>query len=177
MASYHPLVKPHAQLVSRIVCSAALLVLAGPGLTSAQSAAPKLIPLKPVELKSPQIRAGSDFTGKTIPASGFQAKVGSQTIVFVDLNANGSLEAARTASSAPSPFVVPIPQILLLVIGQFEISFDGLKAVRLTKQSLGAAEPFVAEAAIVTELRMRAGVRPLASIRRRARRAKSTANT
>jgi hypothetical protein len=141
--------------IAAVFCCCATVV-------AAQAVAPKVVPLKPVELKSLQLRPGRDFGGATIPASGWQARVGTQTVVFVDLSANGTLEPEQDGFCLPpSAFVVPIPPVLLLGAGQFDVAFDGVKSVSLTKQVLGgAADALVGDAALVSELRVRAGVRP-----------------
>lgn len=58
------------------------------------------------------------------------------------------------------PFVVPLPATLLVEAGQFDLEFDGTKAVRATPCRLALPPQVVADAAFFTELRVRAGLRP-----------------
>jgi hypothetical protein len=136
-----------------------LLLVAFAPAAIAQVALKPLV-LEKVDLAKERLRRGHDLADRELPSSGWQVKVGSQVARFLDLNADGVLEPdADGISMPPSPFVVPIPPVLLLPGGQFELAFDGVRAVNLVRQKLGAVDAFLADAAVVTELRMRAGVR------------------
>jgi hypothetical protein len=120
-----------------------------------------VVPLKAVEFKS-QMRAGYDFIPKTMPSSGWQARVGTLTLVFVDLDGNGALAPeVDGVGIATAPFIVPLPAVLFASNGQHDVSFDGTKSLVLKKQALGFLGRLVADASVVTELRIRAGARPL----------------
>jgi hypothetical protein len=128
---------------------------------SAQSE-PKVLPLNPVELKKFPMRAGFDLAGTKIPATGWTAKVGSVLCVFVDLNGDGVLAPEMDGVGiTTAPFIVPIPAVILASHGQFDVSFEGVKSLVLKGQALGKLTPLVQDVSIVTELRIRAGLRPL----------------
>jgi hypothetical protein len=98
-----------------------------------------------------------------MPSSGWQARVGNLTFVFVDLDGDGALKPEVDGIGiTTAPFIVPLPPVLLASNGQHEVSFDGLKSIVLKKQALGATlERAMADASVVTELRIRAGARCL----------------
>jgi hypothetical protein len=60
------------------------------------------------------------------------------------------------------PFIVGIPQALLLKVGQFSLGFDGTKTLLLTPDDLGAAQALVAEMSFFTEIRVRSALTPAA---------------
>ncbi len=147
-----------------IVFSAATCL---PGLV-AQERGPKPIMLSPIPLKNLHLRPGYDFAGRDIPATGWQARIVAQTWVFVDLNGDGVLGAETDGIALPpTPFVVPIPEVLLVPKGQSTLTFDGTKSLSLGPVPLGRAEGYAADASLINELRIRAGVR-LAALDERA---------
>src|SRR6185295_14381518 len=47
-------------------------------------------------------------------------------------------------------------------IGQYKLSFDGVKELLMTPEDLGVAQQFVADASLMTEIRIRSALRPAA---------------
>lgn len=98
-----------------------------------------------------------------IPAEAFRAKVGATVVRYFDLDADGKLAVGTDGMAIDdAPFVVPIVAALLLREGQFEVAFDGTSAVVLAPQDLGPLRDLVSDAAVLTEMRMRAGLKPFA---------------
>lgn len=96
------------------------------------------------------------------PETGWQAKVGSDTFVFFDLAEHDRIEPDIDGMAmSPYPFIVAIPDKLLLKSGQFKVSFDEKKALLLDPDDLGPAQSYAAEASVMTDLRIRSAVRPV----------------
>jgi hypothetical protein len=112
-------------------------------------------------VKKGSLRPGFDVKDE-IPANAFQAKIGSDTFLFLDLNNDEKLEPDVDGLSMPSvsSFVVPLPDKLLLKGGQFVPVFEETKSVQLTPDDLGAAKSTAADASVLTEIRLRIGLRP-----------------
>lgn len=97
------------------------------------------------------------------PETGFQAKVGADTFVFFDLAEHDKLEPDIDGMAmTPYPFIVGIPEKLLLKTGQYKVSFEEEKFLILDPDDLGAAQAYASEAAVMTDLRIRSAVRPVA---------------
>jgi len=140
-----------------------LLVLAGSLAATAQESGSRKalkFPLTKTSVKKGALRPGIGIQGE-LPESAYQAKVAGESILFLDLNNDEQL-APETDVMAMShgPFAVTIPETLLLKIGQFKVSFEGTKQLLLTPEDLGAAQALVADASLMTEIRVRSGVRP-----------------
>jgi hypothetical protein len=140
-----------------------LLFLAGSMAVWAQDSSsrkPLKFPLTKTSVKKGALRPGVGIQGD-LPESAYQAKVAGESILFLDLNNDEQL-APETDVMAMShgPFAVTIPETLLLKIGQFKVSFEGTKQLLLTPEDLGAAQALVADASLMTEIRVRSGVRP-----------------
>ncbi len=143
---------------------AGLLLLLTGSLWAQESASRKSLkfPLTKTLVKKGALRPGIGVQGE-IPATALQAKVAGEPILFLDLNADDVLSAETDGMSMiHGPFVVPIPETLLLKIGQFQVAFDGTKHLLLAPEDLGAAQAVVAEASLMTEIRVRSALRPAA---------------
>jgi len=121
---------------------------------------PVVVALTKVPVKKGMLRPGLDIKSE-IPAQAYQAKIGSDLVLFVDLDANDQLAPGSDGLAMPStgPFVVPLPEGLLLKSGQYKFTFDGMKQVSLATEDLGAHQKYVPEASLFTEIRLRAGLR------------------
>jgi hypothetical protein len=143
---------------------AAFCALLAAGLGVEAQSAPKAlkIALTKTSVKKGALRSGLGISAE-IPAVAWQAKVAGETLLFLDLNGDDMIapETDGLATSA-GPFVVPLPDTLLLKTGQYKLAFDGVKELVLTPEDLGAAQQFVAEASLMTELRIRSALRPAA---------------
>jgi len=152
----------------------ALGLLAGlvlpPG-ASGQSAKPDKTPARPqrqkLALTKIPIKKGSYRMGyedkRDPPDTGWQAKIGLETYVFFDLAEHDKLEPDIDGMAlVPYPFIVAIPDRLLLKTGQYKVSFEGQKFLILEPEDLGAFQGLAPDAAIMTELRIRSAVRPVA---------------
>ena len=62
---------------------------------------------------------------------------------------------------AEFPFVVSLPEELLVSSGQYSYRFDGLKALLLRRTELELDPAIFPSARTLTEVRIRAGLRPL----------------
>jgi hypothetical protein len=139
-----------------------LAMLLGDWRLAAQAGSPRTVPLKPVDLAKTPMRAGHDFVPKSIRGSAWEARVGPQTFVFVDLDGDGKLQPESDGiGMRPSPFVVPLPSVLLVNTGQYDVTFDGTKSLVLKKQPLGIIDRWSGDASVLNELRIRAGVRTI----------------
>ncbi|MBI2930159.1 MAG: hypothetical protein HYY16_00785 [Planctomycetes bacterium] len=140
------------------------LLAADPVGTSSQevNAKPLTVTLKKITPRKGQYRPGFDV-GVQLPAAAWSAAVGKQGLVFFDLNGDSAIEPEKDGMALVEyPFVVPIPDGLLLAWGQFEVSFEGTTKVIFSPQSLGDARRYVPDASLFTELRIRSGLRPAA---------------
>ena len=119
--------------------------------------------LTKVPLKKGVLRPGHEVRAE-LPPQAWQARIGSDTVLFVDLDGNDEIVPGTDGLAMPSagPFVVLMPETLLLKAGQFKLAFDGTKQLVATPEDLGAAQAYVADAAAFTEIRLRAGLRPAA---------------
>src|SRR5688572_7034932 len=124
---------------------------------------PLSFPLTKVTLKKGILRPGHEVRTE-MPAQAWQARLGSDTVLFVDLDGNDQLVPGTDGLSMPSagPFVVLLPETLLLKSGQYKLAFEGTKLVSATPDDLGAAQAYVPDASAFTEIRLRAGLRPAA---------------
>lgn len=123
-------------------------------------AAPQKVRLSKAPFKAGTLRLGYDLAGDP-PLAGWRATLSTEVFWFFDLDGDGVLSEGKDGVALhPYPFVVPIPEVLLLRTGQYKVGFDGVKELVLTAEDLGPARSLLADAALVTELRFRAGVRP-----------------
>ena len=107
------------------------------------------------------LRLGYDFQGDP-PQAGWRVTVGKDTLLFFDINGDGQLEANNDGLGInPFGYVVPIPETLLLKTGQYRVAFDGVKCLLLTPEDLAPVQKLASDAALVTELRVRGGLKPL----------------
>ncbi|MBI3854796.1 MAG: hypothetical protein HY293_03800 [Planctomycetes bacterium] len=120
------------------------------------------VPLAKTGVKKGTIRPGYDIKSE-IPASGWQAKIGTDTVLFLDMNGDEKLDPEVDAMvlTGVSSFAVPIPDKLLLKGAQYTYAFDGTKALTLTPEDLGAAQAYVADGSYLTDIRTRIGLRPM----------------
>jgi len=141
----------------------ALLVLVTVNLDLAQDPPSKKtlkVPLTKISAKKGALRLGVGLQGE-LPTSAFQAKFGGETILFFDMNGDDMLTSGQDGMALSyGPFIVGIPQALLLKIGQFTLGFEGTKTLLLTSDDLGAAQAIVAEASFLTEIRGRSALTP-----------------
>jgi hypothetical protein len=117
--------------------------------------------LTKIALKKGMARLGFDLKGE-IPANAVQGKFGTDTFYFLDMNGDEKLEPEVDGMMLPSvsSFVVPIPDKILLKTGQYTPEFDGMKTLTLTPEDLGSAQGYVADTSVLTEVRIRIGLRP-----------------
>lgn len=101
-----------------------------------------------------------------LPEDGWKGRIGKWTFLFFDLDADGTLEVDVDGLAIEGiPFVVRLPSKLLVETGQFTIAVEGAPArpeLLLTPEDLGIAEGLLTAAADTTEIRVRAGLVPLA---------------
>jgi hypothetical protein len=106
-------------------------------------------------------RLGFGVAGK-IPNKAFKIKVGRETLRFWDLNDDGKLSTAVDGLSLEGlPFIVKIPEVLLLPTGQFHIAFPRDLYIALQTDELDLPANFVKQCATVTRLRITHGKQPL----------------
>jgi hypothetical protein len=118
--------------------------------------------LTKVPIKKGSLRMGLEDR-RDPPEVGWQAKVGTDTFIFFDLAEHDKLESDIDGMAMPPyPFIVAIPEKLLLKTGQYKVTFEGEKSLILELEDLGPVQALVADASILTELRIRGGLRPLA---------------
>jgi hypothetical protein len=141
----------------------ALLVCSALGLAQEPPAKKALkVPLTKITVKKGALRPGVGIQGE-IPPSAYQAKFAAETVLFLDLNGDDMLTAGQDGMvMSYGPFVVGIPQALLLKAGQYVLSFEGTKTLLLTPDDLGAAQVHVADASFFTEIRVRSALTPAA---------------
>lgn len=85
-----------------------------------------------------------------------------ESIYLYDLDGNGTIDPDTDGMAFPGiPFIVPLPKVLLLKIGQFKVSVDGLKTLILSPDDLGPAQKYVGDVAVFTEFRIRSGIVPV----------------
>ena len=139
------------------------LLLAGSTVLWAQDPASRKglkFALTKTAVKKGALRPGVGVQGE-LPESAYQAKVAGESILFLDLNKDDQLAPeADVMAMVHGPFAVTVPETLLLKIGQFKVSFEGTKQLILTPEDLGVAQSMVADASLMTEIRVRSGVRP-----------------
>jgi len=139
-----------------------LLALAAgaPPLQDGKTPKPTKTPLKAATFNKGQFRPGYGIQADP-PLKGWKATVGGEPFIFFDLDGDGVLAVEKDGLAIPTaPFVVPIPDVLLTRGGQFEIAFDGTTHLSLTRQDLGKWQALVSDMALMTTLRIQAGVRP-----------------
>ena len=122
---------------------------------------PLRITLKKISLKKAQYVPGRELAAKVIPPTAWKAKVGRESVFFVDLDGDGALTVKNDGIGMTSArFVVSIPGTLLLEAGQFRVSFEGTKRLILTPEVFGRFDAMVRDAGVLTKLRIRAGLTP-----------------
>lgn len=121
---------------------------------------PLVVPLTKAPIKKGMLRPGYDFKAE-IPDKAYQAKIGSDVLFFLDLDNNDEITPGTDGIAMPAagPFVVLLSDALLLKTGQYKLTFEGTKQVTLTAEDLGAAQKYVPDASLFTEIRLRAGLR------------------
>lgn len=141
-----------------------LLVDSSPGYSQdKKTGSPVLkIALTKVPVKKDSLRMGFGDR-RDPPQFGWQATIGTETFTFFDLAEHDRLEPDIDGMAmARYPFIVAIPEKLLLKAGQYKVSFDGQKSIILEPEDLGPIQSLVADCSMLTEIRIRAGLRPLA---------------
>lgn len=129
------------------------------------------LPITKVVIKKGSQRMGWGLKGEP-PIDAWQVKFpkpqggalppSPETFYLYDLDGNGVLEPETDGLAFPGiPFIVPLPKVLLLKIGQYKISFDGLKTLILSPDDLGPAQKYVSDASLFTEMRIRSGLVPV----------------
>ncbi len=107
-------------------------------------------------------RAGYGWTPK-LPRRALRATVGDDVLVFFDLDGDKRLTAGEDGFALEGiPFVVPLPEVLLLPRGQCTLAFAGrLQELVLTREALELDPELVQDAARLTRLRLRSALPPL----------------
>jgi hypothetical protein len=146
-------------------CAAILglcLLLGSSSLWGAQEKKPVKIPLSKTSVRKGALRRGWGVQAE-LPAAAYQARIGTEHLLLFDLDGDETLTPGTDGLALSyGPFVVHLPEVLLLKSGQYKLAFDGLKTLLVTVDDLGAAQGYVADASLLTEMRMRAGVKPAA---------------
>jgi Cysteine-rich secretory protein family len=118
-------------------------------------------PLRTVEVSPELLRLGRGARGRIAPRA--QAlDHGTTTFLFFDLDGDGRIVAGKSDGMGIEglPFVVPLPRVFLLPMGQGAMEFSGGK-LHLTPDVLPLDPAVLADAVVLTEIRIRAGLAPL----------------
>ena len=146
--------------MTKVLLSVLLLLAPASGFAQDRPAKALKIKLKKQTFKKGQLRLGFEVAGPLLPI-GYKGMVGKDTLIFFDLNRDGRLEPEKDGVGIPSsPFVVRLPEKLLLGSGQFQVAFKGA-VLYLLPEDLGDLAGLIPDAALVNELRIRAGLRPV----------------
>lgn len=136
------------------------LLLIAPAPQEGKVGKPAKFQLTAAAFRKGQFRPGYDFEADP-PLKGWKATVGTELFLFLDMDGDGTLAVEKDGLALPTaPFVVPIPAVLLIKSGQFDVGFEGTKTLILTWQDLGKWQPLIPDMALLTTLRIQAGVRP-----------------
>ncbi len=142
-------------------CLVADLAIAAEPHSKAAKSKPYKVRLHPVKLKAGQLRPGYEIT-VPLPKTAMAGTLEKTKFYFLDLDGDGTLSTDGKDGLAVEglPFVVPLPRVLLLPIGQGEIAFDG-NMMTFTPLDLGIDPELVREASSLTFMRLCAGVSPV----------------
>jgi hypothetical protein len=146
-----------------LVAAAILAPSLATTLAQEQRPAATTIDLRTVTPKPGFLRLGYGVRG-TIPAEVLELKVGSHTFLLVDLDGDAAITTTGRDGIALEgyPFVVPLGPELLCELGQCELRVDApKKTATLTPETFGLDEELREDAALITEIRIRAGLPPV----------------
>lgn len=129
------------------------------------------LPLNKVAIKKGTQRMGWGLKGEP-PVEAWQAKFQKlpgttappfpEILYLYDLDGSGTIEPETDGIAFPVvPFIVPLPKVLLLKLGQYKLSVESMKTLVLSPEDLGPAQKYVADAAVFTEFRVRSGLTPV----------------
>lgn len=92
----------------------------------------------------------------------YAASIDDRALYFFDLDGDKQLTAAADGLAVEGqPFVVALPEELLLSTGQYSFRFKGVRELVLTRGELDHDEEIFPMAIAITEVRIRAGLTPL----------------
>jgi len=121
----------------------------------------KLRRLKTVAVDARDYRLGLGLRGD-IPKKAYRVRVGEDSLHLWDLDGDGRLTIGTDGLSLdPLPFIVRIPEVLLLREGQYRLAFRRDSHVRMTPDELDLPKEFVSQCATLTRVRMAHGKQPL----------------
>ncbi len=91
----------------------------------------------------------------------YAAEIGGRRVLFFDVDKDRKLTGEDGFALEGLPFVVPLPEELLLGTGQFSYRFEGTHRIVLLRSDLGLGDRVFPQAIALTEVRVRAGLQPL----------------
>lgn len=145
-------------MIDRILHTALILSAAAPAFAEERS-----LPLEKVKVEKGDYILVEELGGTLglIGRRPYAVEVDGRELVFFDLDRNGSLDGRDGFAMAGHPFVVPLPEELLLAGGQYAYRFEGTRRIVLRRSELGLDAECFPTAVALTEVRVRAGLRPL----------------
>jgi len=102
-----------------------------------------------------------DEVGSGLDRKAYAVEVDGRKLLFFDVDRDRKLTSADGVSFEGQRFVVPLPEELLLSGGQYTYRFEGTGSVALRRTELGLDPDVFPTAVAITEVRMRAGLKPL----------------
>lgn len=138
------------------------LALAGSALAFQGTPKEKLVKLKKRSVKEGAFRPGFGVS-ETLPEEAWVARLGRKEVWFLDLDGDGSIGAGKDGFAMKGiPFYVRLPKTLLLQQGQFHIRVDtGAGKLGLTHDPLDINPQVIQKAAVLTDVRLNAGLEPV----------------
>ncbi|MAB79438.1 MAG: hypothetical protein CMJ89_08800 [Planctomycetes bacterium] len=116
--------------------------------------------LKEISVNRDEFRLAAGVVGQ-LGRKAYAAEIDDRTLYFLDLDRDKQLSAAADGLAIEGqPFVVALPEKLLLSRGQYSFRFKGVRELVLTREELGHDEEIFPMAIAITEVRIRAGLTP-----------------
>ena len=91
----------------------------------------------------------------------YAVEIDGRKLLFFDVDRDRKLTSADGVTFEGQRFVVPLPEELLLAGGQYAYRFEGTRSVALCRTELGLDPDVFPTVIAITEVRMRAGLKPL----------------
>ncbi len=149
------------KIARTVVVAFAMLGAAQPCRSQSGEAKPLRLPLKRIKVVEGEYRPGLEVVG-SIGSEAFEARLDNRRLRLFDLDGDGVITPGLDGLGLPEePFVVSLPERLLLFAGQYRVSIGDDDRLELAPEDFGERAALVVEVALVNELRIRAG-RPLA---------------
>ena len=138
------------------------LALAESALAFQGSLKEKMVKLKKRPLKARTFRPGYGIS-EALPEEGWVTRLGKRELWFLDLDGDGVIEADVDGLAIKGiPFYVRLPEILLSQQGQFHIRVDTEAGkLALVRDSLDLSPKMILKAAVLTDIRLNAGLHPV----------------